>query len=210
MIKRILLVVLIIILAIAGYVWYQFSHNKGGGFEGEQAQKLEIKSATPQFDAGIKNMMTAYFTMKDAFVNADTAAAKAACTTLIKSIDSVKLDELKKDTSGLVTTIQPLIGDVQANAISILAQPNITEMRKDFHQVNQQLFSLLKAINYKGEKIYWEVCPMAFDGDKEAYWLDTKSGAARNNPYLGKKDPTYGSGMLNCGEDKDSIMAKSK
>ena len=210
MIKRILLVVLIIILAVAGYVWYQFSHNKGGGFEGEQAKKLEINSVTPFFDAGVKSMLVNYFSMKDAFVNADTVAAKASCNAMIKAIDSIKTDELKKDTTSLVTTIQSLLSDVKSNAVSLLTQTSIKEMRMDFHQVNQQLYSFLKSINYKGEKIYWEVCPMAFDGNKEAYWLDKNKGAARMNPYLGKKDSTYSSGMLNCGEDKDSIIAKSK
>jgi ABC-type Na+ efflux pump permease subunit len=206
--KKVLLGLLIIVLAIVGYVVYKFATNKSGGFEGEQAKKVEIKSATPLFDGGIKAMMTAYFTMKDAFVDADTAAAKAACTAMVTAIDSIKLDELKNDTSGLVNTVQPLLGDVKSNAVSLLAQTVIKEMRLDFNQVNQQMYSLLRAINYKGENIYWQSCPMAFDGDKEANWFDSKSGKARTNPYLGKNDPKYGSGMLNCGEDKDSIIAK--
>ncbi|MGC4103872.1 DUF3347 domain-containing protein [Ferruginibacter sp.] len=210
MIKKILLGILIVILAIAGYVWYKFANNKGGGFEGEPAKKLELKSATPVFDSSIQLVMTAYFNMKDAFVNADSAAAKLACGNMIKVLDSIKLDELKKDTSGLVTTVQPLLNDVKSNAVSLVAQPNIKEMRKDFNQVNQQMYSLLKAINYKGANIYWQLCPMAFDGDKEGYWLDTQSGEKRTNPYLGKKDPTYGGAMLNCGEDKDSIVARTK
>jgi Protein of unknown function (DUF3347) len=208
MIKRVFLALLIIILAVAGYVWYKFSTNKGGSFEGEQAQKLEIKSATPLFDKGIAEMMTAYFTMKEAFVNADTAVAKSACTVMVNAIDSVKLQELKNDTSGLVTTVEPLLNDVRSNAVSLLAQTSIREMRMDFNQVNQQIYSLLKAVNYKGGKIYWQNCPMAFDGNKEAYWLDTKTGDAITNPYLGKNDPAHGSDMLHCGEVKDSIMAR--
>jgi len=208
MIKRILLIVLVLILGIAGYVWYKFSTNKGGGFKGDQAKKLELKSATASFDEGINNMMTAYFNLKEAFVNADTTTAKAACNSMIKAIDSVKLDELKNDSSGLINTIQPLLNDVKSNAVSLIAQTSIKEMRLDFNQVNQQLYSLLKAVNYKGAKIYWQNCPMAFDENKEAYWLDTNTGEARTNPYLGKSDPNYGSSMLHCGEDKDSIMAK--
>jgi Cu(I)/Ag(I) efflux system membrane fusion protein len=152
--------------------------------------------------------MAAYFTMKEAFVNADTTAAKSACTTMVAAIDSIKLDELNNDTSGLITTVEPLLNDVKSNAVSVLAQTSVKEMRMDFNQVNQQLYALLKAVNYKGEKIYWQNCPMAFDGNKEAYWLDTKTGDQRTNPYLGKNDPEHGADMLHCGEDKDSIMAK--
>jgi Protein of unknown function (DUF3347) len=206
--KKILLGLLIVILAIAGYVVYKFSTNKSGGFDGDKAKKLEIKSATPIFDDGIKAMMASYFTMKDAFVNADTAAAKAACKAMVVAIDSVKVDEFKNDTSGLINTVQPLLSDVKSNAESLLAQTVIKEMRLDFNQVNQQMFTLLRAISYKEENLYWQSCPMAFDGNKEANWIDNKSGKARTNPYLGKNDPKYGSSMLNCGEDKDSIIAK--
>ena len=208
MIKKIFLGLLILILAISGFVWYKFSTDKGGGFEGEHTKKLELNSSTPLFDEGIKAMMASYFTMKEAFVNADTAAAKASCNAMIKIIDGIKMEELKKDTSGLITTIEPLLNDVKSNAVSLSTQTNIKEMRMDFNQVNQQMYSLLKSIKYKGEKIYWQNCPMAFDGDKEAYWLDTKTGENRTNPYLGKNDPAHGSDMLHCGEDKDSIIAK--
>jgi Protein of unknown function (DUF3347) len=206
--KKVLLGLLILFLAVAGYVVYKFSVNKGGGDFGEKAERVEKKSASPLFDAGIKSMMTSYFTMKDAFVNADTTAAKAACKAMITAIDSLNMEEFKNDTSGLINTVQPFINDAKSNAVSLLAQTSIKEMRLDFNQLNQQLFPLLSAIKYKEENLYWQNCPMAFDGDKEANWIDNKSGKARTNPYLGKNDPKYGSGMLNCGEDKDSIIAK--
>ncbi len=206
--KKVLLGILIVILAIAGYVWYKFANNKAGGFDGEKAQKIEIKSATPVFDSGLKAMLANYFTMKEAFVNADTAAAKKACSSMMASIDSIKLGELKNDTMDLTTTVGPFLNDVKSNAASLLKQTTIKEMRMDFNQVNQQMYSLLNSIKYKGETIYWQSCPMAFDGDKEANWFDNKSGEGRTNPYLGKNDPKYGGSMLNCGEDKDSIIAK--
>jgi Protein of unknown function (DUF3347) len=208
MIKRLLLLLLVIILGVAGYVWYQFSTQKGGGFDGEKAVKLEIHSSTPVFDSGITAMMSAYFNMQGAFVNADTAAAKAACSALVTAVDSVKTGELQNDSSQLINTVVPFLNDVKSNAVSLLQQTQIKEMRQDFHQVNQQLYALLKTINYKGATVYWQNCPMAFDGDKEAYWLDTKKGDEKMNPYLGNNDPKYGSGMLHCGEEKDSVVAK--
>lgn len=208
MIKRLLLFLLIVILGVAGYVWYKFSTEKGGGFEGEKAKKLEIKSSTPGFDSGIRVMMTAYFNMQDAFVNADTAAAKKACAVLVTAADSIRTDELKTDSSGLINTVTQFLGDVRSNAVSLLQQTQIKEMRQDFHQVNQQLYALLKTINYKGTTVYWQNCPMAFGEGKEAYWLDTRKGGEKMNPYLGKNDPEFGSGMLHCGEEKDSVIAR--
>jgi hypothetical protein len=206
MIKKILLILLVLIIAIAGYVWYKFSTDKGSGFEGEHAKKLEIKSATPAFDGGIKAMLTAYFHMKDAFVEADTATAKSSCKAMVQIIDGINLDELKKDTSGLITTIEPLLNDVKSNAISVLAQSELNEMRMDFNQVNQQLYSLLKAINYKGEKIYWQNCPMAFGENREGSWISNTEEIV--NPYLGKNHPEYKATMLHCGSVKDTIKAQ--
>jgi Protein of unknown function (DUF3347) len=208
MIKKILLFVLLAILAVAGYVWYKFSTEKGGGFEGEKAKKLEMNSTTPLFDKGMEAIVTSYFSLKNAFVEADTVAVKAAAAKLATGIDSLKLDEIKKDTTGIATTVETFLGDVKNHTLRINEAVNIKDMRLAFFDASQQLYPLLKSIKYKGATIYWQSCPMAFDGDKEANWLDTKSGMERTNPYLGKKDVTYGAGMLHCGDDKDSIVVK--
>ncbi len=210
MVKKILLFLLVAILAVAGYVWYKFSTEKGDKFEGEKAKKLEINSTTPVFDKGLDAVLTSYTNLKNAFVEADTAGIKTATVALITGIDSLKLDEIKKDTASaaLATTVETFLGDVKNHAVRINEAANIKDMRLAFYDASQQLYPLLKSIKYKGNTIYWQNCPMAFDGDKEAYWLDTKGGMERTNPYLGKKDEKFGAGMLHCGEDKDSIVAK--
>ncbi len=212
MIKKILLLLLVIILAVAGYVWYKFSTEKGGKFEGEKAKKLEMNSTTPLFDKGMETILASYFSLKDAFVEADTSAVKKAATALITGIDSLKLDEIKKDTASqsaaLATTVETFLGDVKNHATRINEAATIKDMRLAFFDASQQLYPLLKSVKYKGATLYWQSCPMAFDGDKEANWIDAKSGMERTNPYLGKKDEKYGSGMLHCGEDKDSVVAK--
>ena len=207
MIKKILLILLFVILGLAGFVWYKFSTDKSGGFEGEQAKKLELKSATPLFDGGIKAMLTAYFQMKDAFVEADTLTIKSSGKAMVQIIEGINLEELKKDTSGLITTIEPLLTDVKSNAISVLAQSDIQEMRMDFNQVNQQLYALLKAINYKGEKMYWQNCPMAFGENREGNWISNTEEIV--NPYLGKNHPEHKDNMLHCGSIKDTIKAQN-
>ena len=48
--------------------------------------------------------MNAYFEMKAAFVDADTAKAKEDCKKFINLLDSIKLDELKNDTASIYET----------------------------------------------------------------------------------------------------------
>jgi hypothetical protein len=47
---------------------------------------------------------------------------------------------------------------------------------------------------------------MAFGEDKGANWISNTEEII--NPYLGKNHPEFKSGMLHCGEVKDSIKAK--
>lgn len=81
-------------------------------------------------------------------------------------------------------------------------------MRQDFRTVSDMLYpSFFKTINYEGPNLYLQNCPMAFDGDKDANWISNSEEVI--NPYLGKNHPKYKATMLNCGETKDSIVAKT-
>ncbi len=206
MVKKILLGLLVLILAIAGYYWYMFS-RKNGGRSGPKPPPLALKKHSPVFNNSVDSAMTAYFSMKAAFVEADTAAAKASCRKFIQLLDSIKLDELKKDTASIFETAKTNIADAKINAASLLLQADIKEMRMDFRSVSEVLFpSFFVSINYEGPAIYWQNCPMAFGEGKEANWISNTAEIL--NPYLGKKDPQYGAGMLHCGEVKDSVKAK--
>ena len=144
--------------------------------------------------------------MKNAFVDADTSAIKNTVSKFINATDSIKLSELKATDSSFVITARQNISDIRANAQPILQENDITEMRQDFSMVSENLYPLLKVIGYEGNKVYWQNCPMAFGEDKPANWLSNT--AEINNPYLGKNDPKYKSGMLHCGENMDSIYLK--
>lgn len=206
MIKKILLGVLILILAIVGYYVYMFSTAGKGGDDGPKQPPLVLKQHSDAFNKSIDTTMTAYFEMKAAFVEGDTVRAKEACKKMLVLADSIKLAELKKDTSGIFVTDSLSLENIKANAKSLLLQPNITEMRKDFSMVNENLYPFLKAINYKGPKVYWQNCPMAFGEGKEANWISNTKEIV--NPYLGKNHPEFKSSMLHCGEIKDTIQAQ--
>jgi hypothetical protein len=202
--KKGLLVLVILLLAFSGY-WF-FLRKETKGPEEVKIGPLMAKTHSAAFNSGIDSLMNAYFKIKDAFVNADTATAKAACTGLIALADSGRIDELKKDTAGIYESAVMQLGDVKANAESLLMQKDITEMRQDFRMIGESLYPLLKTIRYEGNTLYWQNCPMAFGEDKEANWIS--SSAEIVNPYLGNKHPEFKATMLHCGEVKDSIKAQ--
>ena len=203
--KKVLLILLVLILGIAGDVWYKFSHVRSID-SGPKQPPIGLKLHSDIFNNQVAAALNAYFDMKTAFVEADTAKAKEACKKMIVLLDSINLAELKKDTTGIFVTDSVFRESIKANAQSLIAQTDITEMRKDFSMVNETLYPFLKAINYKGPTMYWQNCPMAFGEGKEANWISNTEEIV--NPYLGKNHPEFKATMLHCGELKDTIKAQ--
>ena len=203
--KKIVLIVLVLVLAVAGYYWYKFS-TAGGGDSGPKQQPLVLKKHSIAFNQAITAAMNAYFDMKAAFVDADTLKAKENCRKFIQLMDSIPLNELKSDTATIYESAFNEFSNVKSNAESLLQQVDLTEMRKDFGMVSENLYPFFRTINYEGENMYWQNCPMAFGDDKGANWISNTKEII--NPYLGKNHPEYKGSMLHCGEIKDTIKAK--
>lgn len=202
--KRLLLTVLILILAIAGYYWYEFSHT-GGGDSGPKQAPVTLKKHSNTFNDAVAGAMKSYFDLSAALVNADTAGAKVNTKKFIQLMDSIPMDELKKDTTGIYEVAMGDFSSIKANAASLITQTDITEMRKDFSMISENLYPFFKIINYEGEKMFWQNCPMAFGDDKGANWISPTTEVV--NPYLGKYHPEFKGTMLHCGMVKDTIKA---
>ena len=199
---RKLFVVILFVALVIGVWWLFFkekSHNSG-----PKQQPLKVGIHSGEFNKSIGAVVTQYLSLKDAFVNADTSTIKAEEKKLITAIDSIKIDELKKDTTGIFQSAQAQLSDIKSNADAILKEKDITEMRQDFRMISENLFPLLKTIHYEGVKLYWQNCPMAFGEGKDANWISNTEEIF--NPYLGKNHPEFKGTMLHCGEIKDTIQ----
>lgn len=193
---------ILVIVALAFGAWWLFFKDKS--HNNDKQQPLKVGMHSNEFNKSIGAMVSGYLSLKDAFVNTDTAKIKEEQKKFIAAIDSIKMDELKKDTTGIYQSAQLLISDIRSNAEAIIKETDITEMRQDFRMVSENLFPLLKTIRYEGEKLYWQNCPMAFGEGKDASWISNTQEIF--NPYLGKNHPEFKSTMLHCGEIKDTIQ----
>ncbi len=204
--KKVLLALLLIILGIIGFYWYKFA-TVPKGQSGPKQPSIVLKKHSDRFNKSVSTAMDAYFEMKNAFVEADSTLAKQSCKKFIQLLDSIPVNELKKDTATIFETVKSNITDIKMNAESLLKQNSLTEMRQDFRMVSELLYpSFFRAINYEGQKMYWQNCPMAFGEGKEANWISNTQEIV--NPYLGKNHPEFKSSMLHCGEIKDTIKAQ--
>ena len=202
--KKILLGILILVLAIAGYYWFQFSRSSKVD-HGDKQVALFLKKHSDTFNLSVNAAMNVYFEMSAAFVDADTAKVKLAATKFILLLDTIPMEELKKDTANIYDVAIGTFDGIKSNARSILVQKDLQEMRKDFSMVSENLYPFFKIINYEGDKMYWQNCPMAFGDEKEANWVSKTPEVV--NPYLGKNHPEFKATMLHCGMVKDTIKA---
>ncbi len=203
--KKILLVLVLLLAAFAVY-WFKFRKTTHGP-KAPKPTGIILKRHSDAFNSKVDKVVSDYLDIKNAFVEGDTSAAKKSTFAFISALDSIPMEELKKDTTSIFETAQASLGDIKSNAQSLLQQTDITEMRKDFSMVTEMMYpGFFKSINYEGQKLYLENCPMAFDDEVSANWLSNSSEIV--NPYLGKTHPKYKATMVNCGEVKDSIVAK--
>lgn len=203
--KKILAFLVVLIAAFSVY-WF-FVRTKENKPKAPKQAPVAVKQHSDTFNNSIDNLMAAYFSMKDAFVNGDTTNAKQQAGLFNSLLDSIPLKELQKDDTLIVATAKANIADIKMNVKALLEQTDITLMRQDFRTVSDMLYpGFFKTINYEGANLYLQNCPMAFDGDKDANWISNSEEVV--NPYLGKNHPKYKGTMLHCGEVKDSIVSK--
>ena len=198
--KKILAVVFLLVVIFV--VWWLFFKGKPESTDAKE-EPITVHAHSEEFNNSVSTVMNNYFDLKSAFVNSDTLKVKQEGQKLLTLIDSIKIDELKNDKPAIFQSAITQIGDIKTNTTALLGETDLTEMKQDFRMISENLYPLLKTIDYEGPNLYWQNCPMAFGEGKEANWISNTKEII--NPYLGKNDPKYKSSMLHCGEIKDTI-----
>jgi len=152
----------------------------------------------------IDSMLSAYYNLKSSLVEADSVASLLSSETFYTTVNTVDLKSIS-DTS-LAKKLQSNLDSLNVFAKAAQQSSTISDKRIQLNNITRQLYSLLQDAQYHKKKVYYQKCPMAFHDNEEGFWLSNVSEI--ENPYLGKKHPTYQSGMLHCGEVVDSIAYK--
>jgi hypothetical protein len=196
-------IILLVVLALAGVAaWYIWETRKRPKDETPKQAPLTVSRYTEAFNTSIREVLTNYYGLSEAFVQWDSGTVRKSAGALKESLEEVKYDDLKKDT--VIWQTAASYHDIMLNDVStIQASSDITEKRRAFQALTQNLYDLLRVIRYDDAKVYVQECPMAFNDDEAAIWL-SRSPDIRN-PYLGLHHPKYKGTMLECGENKDSL-----
>ncbi|HET9432181.1 MAG TPA: DUF3347 domain-containing protein [Chitinophagaceae bacterium] len=204
--KKVLLAMAGIILAIVVVVGWRFIFPKKRGDEGPKPEGLAVSKHTDSFNQSMMAAMNSYYALTEAFVNWDTAKINTSLAEFKTSVDSLRIQEMEKD-SAIYPTVQSQWESIKAEIVGMQADTGLYEKKEDLNSLSQQMFDLLRIVKYDAAKVYYQECPMALNNyETAAFWLSTDGDSKkRRNPYLGLYDPKYGRAMLTCGSTRDSI-----
>lgn len=136
-------------------------------------------------------VMTNYFKLQQALVKSDARQAASLACELEKTIESVDMASLKaEEHAAWMQSKEKLSGD----AAGIAKSQDIKKQRQLFSTLSENMYTLAKAADLP-QPIYYNNCPMFNDG-KGANWLSDEKTI---------KNPYYGSQMLTCGKNIETI-----
>ena len=165
------------------------------------APKNFASKNTDSFNVAFDSVLMNYDSLHNAFVNWDTAAADKYAALLQTALISVPYEQLKDEEAATkATSIAQNAADGLQTLISI---DSINNKRRFFYTVSESIYHLIKTTAYDKAVIYHKKCPMAFNGDREGWWISQIKTI--DNPYFGKFHPKYKNAMLECGSVEDSI-----
>ena len=203
--KKFLLVVVVLVIALVG-AWY-FGLFKGKDKpSGPKPEGLTVSKHSNSFNESMSKALDSYYTLTESFVNWDTVKINTSLTDLKTSVDSLRIQEMEKD-SAIYPTVQSQWESIKSEINGMEADTSLYERREDLNMLSQQLFDMLRIVKYDAAKVFYQECPMALNNyESSAFWLSANSETkSRRNPYLGLHDPKYGKAMLTCGQTRDSI-----
>ena len=198
---------LIIVLAVALGITYLVLHksNSDGNKPAEKDPALLVGSKTSAFDRSVANVLNDYFELSDAFFNSDTGRISIAAKKLSVSVDSIRFDQFKADSS-LILTAVTVAQSIPPEITGLLGEKTMEQKKREFNMITADLYSLIRAVKYDGSVLYFMSCATAFADSTEGDWLSKTT--AISNPYSGKNNSNK-SGTPDCGEIKDSLRFRT-
>lgn len=205
--KKLLIVFLVLIIAAFGAWKFDLFGKKDDKPGRPKDQPLSVSKHSETFNQSMVKVMDDYYTLTETFVNWDTAKVNSSIAAFKVSVDSIRIHEMEKDTAALYETAKSFWESIKAEIAGMQTDTSLYEKRESLNMLSQQLFDLLRTVEYDAAKVFYQECPMALSNyESSAFWLSAKAeNKERRNPYLGLYDPKYGRAMLTCGTTRDSI-----
>lgn len=199
--KKLLGFLVILALIIAG-LWIFFFGGKKNVDRGPKQQPLAVSKHSDGFNISANKMMDSYYAMVENFVVWDSVAVAKQAADLKAAMDSLNMDDFKKDTVIYETAVSAL-GNAKAELEGLIQDSTFDEKKQSLNSLTQYVYDFLRTVRYDQTKIFFQECHMAFGEDQPGNWL-SKTRDVRN-PYQGTTHPIHKATMLTCGGPKDTL-----
>lgn len=198
----------IIIVAIAAFAIDKlFFARKASDENNPPAPKQQALAASKNsvaFNESFDQLLNGYFSLKEALADYDSSAANVAARKVSEYADSLKLSEIKGDSTGDIRkTASDFTGTIAGSAKGLIGEADLVKKKREFSMISEALYNLVRTVRYDRQKLYHQHCPMAFNDEEEAWWISNSNKI--DNPYLGRKHPKYKATMTGCGDITDSL-----
>ncbi|RPD51647.1 DUF3347 domain-containing protein [Paracnuella aquatica] len=197
-------IALLVVLALIGvFAWYYWETKPKPDQEVNLVKPVKASQHSAVFNKSVDSVLQAYYVLSETLVAWDSAKLAPATEKLQKELAGLKLQELQQD-SALFTSALAHLKTVQNQTAAFGSANGLEAKRRTFHELSGNLYNLLHTVKYDASKVYLQECPMAFNDEETGNWISQTADI--RNPYLGLHHPRYKSGMLQCGEVKDSLV----
>lgn len=172
--------------------------NKNVNMKKEETGVPNFHAETPdEFKSQLNALANAYIHLKDAFVATDAATASTAAEKVVAQIEKMDMSLLKGDAH--IYWMEQL-NALEAHSKKITELEDVEEQRRQFGFLSDALIQSIEAFGTKGEALYVQHCPMAFD-NQGGDWLALEEQI--QNPYFGDK-------MMKCGLVKRELTERTE
>lgn len=197
---------IMLFVLISVFVIWKFVFKKEKNPPEAKPVSMTVSKHSDTFNQSMTEMMDTYYGLTEAFVNWDTANVQQSALELQLTVDSLKIQEMQKD-SAIYPTVQNQWDMVKSEIAGLIADEGLREKRESLNMLSQQIFDLLRITKYDVAEVYYQECPMGLNNyEASGFWLSNEGAdEKRRNPYLGLHDPKYSKAMLTCGSTRDSI-----
>lgn len=189
----------VLIIALFALVACKNGENKYPANDSATSVALTKGSNTDALSAGLSTLMGDYYKLKNSFVKEDTNDIKLNALQLSKDAALVPVKQMKADATIIENanvSLQSIIAQIQG----LNGEVSLDDKRKEFQTMSEQLYDLLRIVQYDKEVVYHFSCSKAFN-DNGANWLNNSSKV--ENPYLPNLTPK-------CGDVLDSLDFRKK
>lgn len=148
--------------------------------------------ASPKAKDAVQRLFAPYYSLKDALVKTDFAAAQKQAGALRRAFEQTDMGLFK---GAAHDHWMANSGQALSLLKKMAAAGDIEAVRREFKPLSARMVALAREFGPFGETIYVQHCPMA-DEDSGADWLSSEREV--RNPYFGDK-------MMKCGQVTETI-----